>query len=415
MNQDTQKSRLSRRQFVQTAATAAAVSAAFPRFVVGAAGDSEIKVGLVGCGGRGTGAAVDAMNADPHVKIVALADIYQDRLEGCRNHIKKDKGAEVADGRCFLGFDAYQKLLDTDIDYAIFATPPYYRPDHLTAAVKAGKHVFMEKPVAVDPVGIRKVIEAGKVAKDKNLSIVAGTQRRHEQGYLETIKRLHDGAIGDIVSAQCYWNGGQLWYKTRQEGWSESEWMHRDWVNWSWLSGDHVVEQHVHNLDVITWVLGKHPVKVLAMGGRARRVTGNQFDFFSADFEFPNHVHVHSMCRQVSGCGGNVSERVIGQKGVSNCNGWISAIGDGIGKGGTNPYVQEHKDLIASIRDQKGLNEAQNVAHSTLCAIMIRQSAYTGKEVTWDEMMASDLQLGPPGYDLTPENIKADIPIPGTA
>ncbi len=412
---------LSRRDFVKTTGGVAAAVAAGT--VLGtrsaaaqnARGKKELKIGLVGCGGRGSGAVKDAMKADPDVKITALCDIFEDRLNGLRNAGELKERHPIADDHCFLGFDGYKKLLETDVDYVILATPPYYRPIHFPACIAAGKHVFMEKPVAVDPVGIRKMLVAGEAADKKNLCVAAGTQRRHEAGYIETIKRIHDGAIGDIVSGQCYWNMGQLWFRKREAGWSEMDWMHRDWVNWAWLSGDHIVEQHVHNLDVINWVIGTHPIKVVAMGGRQRRVTGDQYDFFDADFEYPNHVHIHSQCRQISGCADNVSERVIGTKGVSNCNGWISSMSTFKGAKGLNPYVQEHKDLIDAIRSGSHLNETRNVAESTMCAIMIRTSAYTGQEVVWDDIMKSDLELSPPNYELTDANIRAHIPVPGKA
>ena len=398
---------VSRRTFVKSAAVAAAAAGTFPHFATGAENDKVIKVGVVGCGGRGTGAAHNAMDASKHVRITAIADLYQDRLDNA----KKQLSGRGEIKHSFLGFDGFQKVCDTDVDYVILATPPYYRPEHMTACVKAGKHVFCEKPVAVDPVGIRRFMAAGEAAKKKGLSIVAGTQRRHQNGYVQTMQLIHKGAIGKIVSAQCYWNGGQLWYKTREPGWSEQEWMHRDWVNWTWLSGDHIVEQHVHNLDIINWAIGTHPTKVVAMGARHRRVTGNQFDCFSADYEYPDNVHVHSMCRQISGCVNNVSERVMGTEGVSNCNGWLSTFGQ-LRFEGENPYVQEHKDLIAAMQSEP-LNEAQNVAESTLTAIMGRISAYTGKEVTWDEVMKSDLV--PPSYELSEANIREDIATPGTA
>jgi myo-inositol 2-dehydrogenase / D-chiro-inositol 1-dehydrogenase len=398
---------ITRRTFVKTAAAAAAASAAFPYFATGAENDKKLRIGLVGCGGRGTGAAKDAMAADPNVKVVALADLYKERVDQCRTALKGK--TEIEDKMCFSGMDAYKKLLATDVDYVILATPPYYRPKHLPEAIAAGKHVFMEKPVAVDPVGVRIIIQAGEQAKSKGLSIVAGTQRRHQKGYVETIKKIHDGAIGKILSAQAYWNGGQLWFKRREAGWSDMDWMHRDWVNWRWLSGDHIVEQHVHNLDVINWVLGTHPVKVVGMGGRHRRVTGDQFDFFSCDFEFPDNVHVISQCRQINGCANDVSERVIGTKGVSNCNGWISTTGNEEYKGARNPYEQEHADLMKAIRSGEALNEAKQVAESTLCGIMARESAYTGKAISWDEIMKSNLVLAPPEYELSDENIAAGV------
>ena len=401
----------SRREFVKTAATAMAAASAFPRVLRAASSDKPLKVGVVGCGGRGTQACQNAMTADSKLKVVALADVFVDRLQECRNTIK-DK-ATIEDKFCFVGLDAYKKLLDIDIDYVILATPPYFRPEHLAAFVQAGKHVFAEKPVAVDPVGARKIMEVGKLAKEKNLSIVAGTQRRHQPGYIETIKRLHDGAIGKILAGQIYWNGGQAWYKKREKGWSDQEWLLRDWNNWSYMSGDHIIEQHVHNIDIACWVLKSHPVKALSMGGRLRRITGNMYDFFGTDFTFPENVHILSQCRQINGVAKEVSEHVVGEKGQSNCNGWIT--GMQLPKSDVNPYVQEHGDLIAAIRKGEPINEAQNVAESTLAGVMARTSAYTGQEVTWEEMMKSELVLSPPDYPLTEENIRAHIPVPGTS
>jgi len=428
MEQD-KNSRISRRQFVKKASMAAAVSGALPYLGCAAGGskpsmvgapavrrgvgpDKPIRFGLIGGGGRGTGASRNAMNADPKAKLVAVADIVPDKLQ--RVYDKMKDLVEVDQKYRFLGFDAYKKVLEQDLDYVILATPPYYRPEHFEACIEAGVHVFMEKPVAVDPVGCRRIIAAGEKAKAKGLSVVAGTQRRHHDGYNQTVKRIHDGEIGKIVSGQCYWNGGQLWYKERQPGWSEDEWMHRDWVNWCWLSGDHIVEQHVHNMDVINWVIGTHPEKVTSIGARHRRVTGDQYDCFSSDFTYPGEVHVHSQCRQITGCQHSVSERVIGEKGWSTCQDWLSTSGK-IEHNDESAYVKEHADLIAGIRTGVMINEAQNVAESTLCGVMARISAYTGQEVTWDKMMQSDLVLTRPDYELTPENIRSHIPIPGEA
>jgi len=413
------KPRISRRDFVKASAAAAAAVGAFPHVVLGQASTRPLKVGLIGCGGRGSGAGNDCMAADPNVKVVALADVFKDRIDAYRQQVKEKHNYEIDEKLCFVGFDAYKKLLDTDVDYVILATPPYYRPEHFTACVEAGKHVFMEKPVCVDPVGARKMFAAGRKADEKGLRVAAGTQRRHQKQYIETIRRIHDGAIGKIVAAQCYWNMGQLWYRKREPGWSDMDWMIRDWVNWTWLSGDHIVEQHVHNIDVINWAIGTHPEKVVAMGARHRRVTGDQYDFFCADFFYPDHVHVLSQCRQINGCANDVSERVIGEKGVSNCNGWISTLKEPI-KIDCNPYVEEHRDLIRAIREDLPLNETKNVTESTLCAVMARISAYTGRSVSWEEMMESNLVLGPPTYELSEENIaagviKAHVPKPGHA
>ncbi len=420
-------SRLSRRQFVKTATAAGgafvaagcaqgpAMSGA-PAVARGAAPDKPIRIGVIGAGGRGRGACRDAMAAAPNVKVVAAADLRDDRLVEFPEKMKDL--VEIDPKYCFKGPEAYKKVLEMDLDYVILATPPFYRPLHFPAAIEAGKHVFMEKPVAVDPVGIRKMLAAGEMADRKNLSVVAGTQRRHQAGYIETIKRLHAGAIGKIMSMQVYWNGVVPFSVQREQGWSEDEWMNRDWVNWCWLSGDHVVEQHVHNTDIACWVLKNHPVKVTAMGARHRRPTGDQYDMFCADLIFPGEIHVHSECRQIAGCWNNVSERAVGEKGWSNCNGMIQKFGSDtpmkVETKGEKPYIQEHADLIAAIRTGKRINETKNVTESTMANIMIRISAYTGREVTWDESMKSDLELKRPDYPLTPENIKAHIPVPGS-
>jgi myo-inositol 2-dehydrogenase/D-chiro-inositol 1-dehydrogenase len=406
---------LSRRQFVKTAAVAAATATvAFPYVVRGATDDKPIRFGVVGCGGRGQGACRDAMAAAPNVKLTAAADLYEDRLSGLRGKVKDL--VELDSKYCFKGHDAYKKVLEMDLDYIILATPPHFRPLHLPACIEAGKHVFMEKPAAVDPVGIRKILAAGEAADKKKLCIAAGTQRRHEAGYIETIKRIHDGEIGRIYSAQVYWNGGPLAYVVRDPSMSDEEWMIRDWFQWRWLSGDHVVEQHVHNVDVANWVLKAHPIKASAMGGRHRRKQGDQYDFFCADLAYPGEIHVHSECRQIPDLPHNVSERVVGEKGWSDCHSMFFKDGkvEKLKVQGRNPYVQEHADLIAAIRDGKHINEAKNVAESTMCNIMIREAAYSGEEVLWDDLIKSDLELKKPDYELTPENVKAHVPIPGS-
>jgi myo-inositol 2-dehydrogenase/D-chiro-inositol 1-dehydrogenase len=341
--------------------------------------------------------------------------------------LKTEKNNEVADEMCFTGFDAYQKVIDSGVDLLIIATPPYFRPEHFRAAVAAKKHVFMEKPVAVDPVGARSIMATAKRAETQGLTVITGTQRRHQHVYIETLKQVAAGAIGDIVSANCYWMGGQLWYREHEKGWSDMEYMIRDWVNWCWLSGDHIVEQHVHNLDVINWFADAHPVKAVGMGSRQRRPTGDQFDNFSIDYVYENGMHMHSMCRQINGCQDNVSEWIVGTEGVSNCAGEIK---DHAGKvvwkyelkkdpegkeiRDTSPYVQEHIDLVTAIRTNQPRVEAENTAIATMTAIMGRISAYTGKEVSWEEMMNADIQLGPKELNLGPVDIKAVIPVPGT-
>ena len=430
---------ITRRNFIGTMAAATALVACaktkkeivVPPLLDVAPDGPVLKAGLIGCGGRGTGAALDFLKAGPNLQVVALADVFQDRVDSARASILKDAGQEVANGRCYVGFDAYKKVIDSGVDIVLIATPPHFRPAHFAAAVDAKKHVFMEKPVAVDPVGARSIMDTADRAEAFGLKIGTGTQRRHQREYVETYKRIANGAIGRIVAARCYWNQSQLWYRQRQTGWSDMEWMIRDWVNWCWLSGDHIVEQHVHNLDVIHWFTGMHPVKAVGFGARMRRVTGDQYDFFSVDFEMPDGMHVHSMCRQIDGCVDNVSEFIVGTKGSSNCSNTIfkqdSSVAWKYGepkqedekaseeeeKKRISPYVQEHIDLVTAIRNGIPMNEAKNTAISTMAAIMGRISAYTGKEVTWDEMMASDFRLGPTEYSMGRVPMKVQIPVPG--
>jgi myo-inositol 2-dehydrogenase/D-chiro-inositol 1-dehydrogenase len=389
-----------------------------------------LKAGVIGCGGRGSGAATDWLSAGPNVTITALGDVFKDRLDSCREKIKDKFKVEVAEENCFVGFDAYQKVIDSGVDVIILATPPKFRPIHFEAAINARKHVFMEKPVAVDPVGIRSVIASAKKAESLNLKIVTGTQRRHQLDYIEVYKQVATGAIGDIVSANAYWNQNQLWFRNPKAEWSEMEWMIRDWVNWLWLSGDHIVEQHVHNLDVINWFTGMYPSKAVGFGSRQRRVTGDQYDNFSVDYVYDNGMHMHSMCRQINGCVGNVSEWIRGTKGSTNCKDKIFDLaGNEIyayqypanenGEPGKSvkisPYIQEHIDLVTCIRQDIPVNEAEATAMSCLVAIMGRVSAYTGKAVTLEEMMNSEMKLGPETYVMGDVGITKNpiIPVPG--
>jgi predicted dehydrogenase len=397
---------------------------------------APLKAGLIGCGGRGTGAAINFLNAGPNLSLVAMADVFEDRMAGSRERIKNQTGTEVADENCFLGFDAYKKVIESDVDIVILATPPYFRPQMFAECIEARKHVFMEKPVAVDPVGARSIISSAKKAETIGLTVITGTQRHHQRDYIEVYKRVMQGEIGDILSANAYWNQNQLWYKSRQPEWTDMEFMLRDWVNWNWLSGDHIVEQHVHNIDVVHWFMGgKFPTKAVGFGSRHRRVTGDQYDNFSVDFTFEGDIHVHSMCRQINGCVGNVSEFIKGTKGHSNCKDTIwdkegnelytyeypidEATGEPTDYVTISPYDQEHIDMVTAIRTNKPINEAEFTAKSTLAAIMGRISAYTGKEVTWEEMMQSNLKLGP-DTDIANlefganELVNSIVPVPGS-
>ncbi|NLC56572.1 MAG: Gfo/Idh/MocA family oxidoreductase, partial [Armatimonadetes bacterium] len=387
---------LSRRDFLKTSATvtAAALASRLPLAnYAHAAANETIRVGVIGCGGRGGGAAEQIVGAAPGVEIHALGDLFPERVNGLRGHLQDKVGdkIKVTDDRCFTGFDAYQKVINSDVDLVILATPPGFRPTHFKAAVDAGKHIFTEKPVAVCPAGVRMVLAAAEAAKQKGLGIVAGTQRRHQNSYRQCIQRLHDGAIGEIVAGQCYWNQGGLWVHQREAGWSDMEWQIRNWLYFTWLSGDHIVEQHVHNLDVINWVLQAHPVKCLGMGGRQSRTDpafGHIYDHFTVEYEYPNGARVMSMCRQIDGCANRVDEFVIGTKGTAHPSGSIRGeTAWSFRERGNDPYVQELTDLIVSIRDGQPLNEGQQVAESTLTAIMGRMSAYTGQEVTWDQAL----------------------------
>jgi len=438
---------ISRRNFLSAAATVGMAGVIVPTILTSCSGKKKSKVevpvmpdrapdgpvlkaGLIGCGGRGTGAALDFLNAGPNLQIVALGDTFQDKLDSCREKILVQGKQEVPVENCFVGFDAYQKVIDAGVDIVILATPPFFRPEHMSAAVQAGKHIFAEKPLCVDPAGARSIMATAEKAKGMELSIVTGTQRRHQRDYVSTWQKIAEGEIGDIMGANCYWNQAKLWHRDPNPAWSEMEYMIRDWVNWTWLSGDHIVEQHVHNIDVIQWFVGAHPVKALGFGSRLRRVTGDAYDNFSVDYEFANGMHLHSMCRQINGCENNVSERIQGTSGSTNCQNsildlagneiWRYVYPDDTDEKKTNKAVnasrvQEHVDLVTAIRTGKPFNEAENTANATLTAIMGRISAYTGKLVTWDEMMNSDLKLGPKVFEMGKVDIVKEVPIPGEA
>ncbi len=387
----------------------------------------EIRVALIGCGGRGYGAMNNALAAADNVKIVALADVCEDRLQGVREDLKKEHGQEIPDEMCFIGFDAYKKALDADVNYAILTTPPAFRPEHYKYAVEKGIHCFLEKPVCVDPKGYRTMMASAKQAKAKNLVTVCGTQRHHERPYVAAFQKISEGMIGDITGGNVYWNQGMLWYRNREKGWSDMEWMIRDWVNWTWLSGDHIVEQHVHNIDVFLWMSGLKVKSATAFGSRQRRVTGDQYDNFSVDFECENGVHFHSMCRQIDGCANNIGEMVVGTKGVWTS--WDETIRDHQGNilwqfdwdaerakhPQFDPYTIEHIDAINHVRRGESHDEATACAMSTLAGIMGRESAYTGKTVTWDEMSQSEMNLVPENPQMGPMDLTANIPVPGSA
>ena len=441
------KSSISRRNFLGKATTVGVAGVMIPSIITSCARETKkvvpipefldqapdgpvLKAGVIGCGGRGSGAAINFLSAGPNLQIVALGDTFKDRVDSCREKILKEKKQEVPVENCFVGFDAYQKVIDAGVDIVILATPPYFRPQHLSAAIQAKKHVFSEKPVCVDPVGARSVMATAQQAKGMELSIATGTQRRHKRDYVATWQQVAQGAIGEIVGANAYWNQSKLWHRDAVKDWSEMEWMIRDWVNWCWLSGDHIVEQHVHNLDVINWFTGSHPVKAVGFGSRLRRINGDQYDNFSVDYTFENGMHMHSMCRQINGCANLVAEIIQGTKGSTNCESSILDLagteiwkyeypldkdGKPTNRVKVDPYVQEHIDLVTAIRTGKTFNELENTAISTMVAIMGRISAYTGKETTYEEMMNSDLKLGPKVFEFGPVDIPKEVPIAGLA
>lgn len=383
-----------------------------------AAGSDVVRVGLIGCGGRGTGAATDAANANPAMVLWAMGDAFQDRLDGSKQNLAGALGQRMraSESRCFVGFDAYKNVLKTDCDVVILTAPPGFRPVHLTAAVEAGKHIFTEKPVATDAPGIRAVMAASDMAASKKLCIVAGTQRRHDVAYRECIRRVHDGQMGEVVACYAYWNQGGLWMSPRKPEWSDMEWQMRNWLYFTWLSGDHIVEQHIHNVDVCNWAVGSHPVKAISLAGRQVRTEpayGHIFDHFATEYEYDNGVKMLSMCRQIDGTASRVSEHLVGSKGYSNANTYIKGPRAWRWEGDRpNPYVEEHRHLYEAIASGKTINEGRQVAESNMTAIMGRMAAYTGQEISWDMALNSQENLFPAKLEFGPIEVPP-VPMPG--
>jgi predicted dehydrogenase len=371
-----------------------------------AAEGGPIKVGLVGCGHRGTGAAVDCLHADKDVKLVAVGDVFEKRPAGALAELKKNKLADRVDvpqDRVFVGFDAYQKVLDAGIDLVILATPPGFRPMHYKAAVEAGKHIFMEKPCCVDAPGYRSLVESNKVADEKNLKVGVGLQRHHQAPYLEMLKRIHDGAIGDLQYMRVYWNSGGVWDWPRRPEQTEMEYQMTNWYYFVWLCGDHILEQHIHNIDVGNWIKGDHPVEAQGMGGREVRKFepdedyGHIFDHHAVEFTYADGTKMFSQCRHMRNTWPAVSEYAVGTKGSADME-WTRkfVIRDAKGKRVYNfrgknpsPYRQEHVDLVRAIRKDEKYNEGHNGAMASLSAILGRMATYSGKVIRWDEAAAS--------------------------
>ncbi len=413
---------LSRRDFVKLSAVstgAAMLTGLGANTVMGATnGSDRIRVGVIGAGGRGRGAAQNCLESAPGIEIVAVGDLFQRQVDGAEAAIKKfaaDKKLPEQKIQKFSGFDNYQKVLSADIDMVILAAPPGFRPTHFEAAVNAGKHIFCEKPVAVDPVGIRQFLASAKKAKEKRLAIVAGTQRRHQPSYIETLKRIQGGDMGELVGGQCYWNGTEPFFREKKDAkfpelatMSDLEWQCWNWYHWDWLCGDHIVEQHIHNIDVMNWAFGGPPVKFYGMGGRQTRGSkpGNIWDNFAVELEYANGARISSMCRHAPKSTQRISEHLVGTKGVAD----TTQSGEATIKGAKpfkyagalpNPYVVEHTDLIESIRKNEPLNEGEQVAYSTLTAIGGRMSAYTGREISWKWLLEGSK------LDIFPKQIQA--------
>ncbi|MCD8044607.1 MAG: Gfo/Idh/MocA family oxidoreductase [Tannerellaceae bacterium] len=401
-----------------------------PDLVDFAADGQPLKVGVVGCGGRGSGAIFNLLDAANGITVVSLGDTFKERVDALAGELKNNRDIDIPENMRFVGLDAYKNVIDSGVDMVILATPPVFRPEQFKYATEAGKHSFLEKPICVDPVGYRTIVATARQAQAKNLSVVVGTQRHHQRNYVAAYQKVQEGLIGEITGGNVYWNQSMLWFRERQKDWSDCEWMIKDWVNWKWLSGDHIVEQHVHNIDVFTWFTGLRPVSAVGFGSRQRRVTGDQYDNFSVDFVMDNGVHLHSMCRQIDGTANNVSEFIQGSKGSCYTNSGNQAVikdlaGNVIWEYDyeaekeqykqTDPYVLEHVNWVNHIRSRKPLDQASHNAISNMGGIMGRESAYTGAEITWESMTASPLDYTPADLNLGKMDMsKFVVPVPGS-
>jgi myo-inositol 2-dehydrogenase / D-chiro-inositol 1-dehydrogenase len=417
----TPESTTTRRDFLTTSAIAGGLAFSPSLF---AGQSTELKIGLVGCGGRGSGAALNALKADPSVKLVALGDMYPDQVQSMLGRLKKNKQVsakvDVTPDMCFTGFDAYKNVIAAS-DVVLLCTPPHFRPMHLRAAVEAGKHIFAEKPLATDAVGVRHVIESAKMAKEKNLTLLVGYCYRWEFAKRETVRRIHDGAIGDVSAINCNYITGTLWHRPIDKPYDTMEYQLKNWYYYTWLSGDHIVEQHCHNHDKAAWVLkGEYPVAAYGLGGRQMRTDpkwGNIFDHHSVVYEYKSGVRVFSNCRQQSGDTpmlNDVSDHIIGTKGSAQLMKHTITAGKTWEFDGQNSemYDQEHVELFSGIRKGEPVNNGLDGAHSTLMSIMGRMATYTGMKITWDMAMKSKEDLSPPKYEWGPLKY-APVAVPG--
>lgn len=397
--------------------------------------DKTLKLAVVGCGGRGTGAVVQALNADENVELVAMADAFEDRLNESLQNLQKEfegsKKIKVKEKHRYIGFDAYKKAID-QADVVILTTPPGFRPYHFEYAINAGKHVFMEKPVATDVPGIRKVLEMAKIAKEKKLNVVVGLQRRYQNNYLAMKQNIDEGKAGMITSGQVYWNSSGVWVNPRTPNQSEMEYQMRNWYYFNWLCGDHILEQHIHNIDVANWFIGEYPISAQGMGGRLVRTGpehGEIYDHHFVEFKYPSGAVISSQCRHQPGTWSKVGETFQGSKGTIDMNDAGAAsivdhegqtIYDYRGRRDPNPYQVEHDKLFASIRNKGVIDDAENAAKSTMTAIMGRMATYSGQVINWEEALQSEKILMPKDvtWDSTPPTVPGKdgeypIPIPG--
>jgi myo-inositol 2-dehydrogenase / D-chiro-inositol 1-dehydrogenase len=418
-NTNSSPSNITRRTFLGSASKIAAggvLLGALPveRFAHGAA-SGTLRLALIGCGGRGSGAANQALTTG-HCRLVAMADAFGDQLQSSLANLRAahPDAVDVPSGRRYVGFDAYRAATD-DADVVVLGAPPGFRPLHYEYAVAQSKHIFMEKPVATDGLGIRKMLAAADIAKQKNLKIVVGLQRRYEPGYIEIIKRIHDGEIGDVVAMRCYWNDAGVWVKPRQPNQTEMEYQMRNWYYFVWLSGDHIVEQHVHNIDVCNWVKGAYPRRAQGMGGREVRTGkeyGEIFDHHAVEFEYPDGVRMFSFCRHMRNTWSNVSEHVVGTKGLAEVS-KPHVLKDHKGKilwryrpeKAVDPYQQEHDDLFDAILNDKPHDDSDYGIRSTLSGIQGRLATYSGQQVMTEDVLESEIDLFPErlAWDATPK------------
>jgi myo-inositol 2-dehydrogenase/D-chiro-inositol 1-dehydrogenase len=402
-----------RRRFLKASAATAAATAALAHVpFVHADNNDTIRIGLIGCGGRGTGAAANALKADPNVRLVAMGDTFRDRLQASLGQLRRDdtlaNKIDVPAERQFAGFDAYQQVIGSGVEAVLLCTPPHFRPAHIEAAVRARKHIFAEKPVAVDAPGVRRVLAACEEARRQRLSVVSGLCWRYHNGMRETFRRVHDGAVGDIVAIQCTYNTGTLWHRQREEGWSDMEWQVRNWLYFTWLSGDFNVEQHVHSLDKMAWAMhDRSPVRCFGLGGRQVRTGpefGHIYDHMACVYEYDNGVKGYAFCRQQANCANEVKDYVLGTQGkvdvmrhqVTGPRAWQYGAAQARRD---DMYQKEHDEFFAGIRSGNPINNGEYMSKSTLLGIMGRMACYTGQSITWEQAFNSREDLSPPRYE----------------